>query len=72
MPAKTTATNRNRLKPISTYYHSTDAKPTAQKKPPAREPFLWFVSLWLDKEMNAVVGPRPDDLDSQAELSISA
>ena len=67
LTAKTTETNRNRLKPISTNDHSTDAKPTAQKKPPAREPFLWFVSLWLNKEMNAAVGPRPDDLVRQAE-----
>ena len=29
------------------------------KKPPARERFLWFVSLSLNKEMNPAAGPGP-------------
>ena len=45
------------------YYLSTDTKQTAIEKPPARERFLWFVSLTLIKEMNSGVGPSPHDLD---------
>jgi len=37
--------------------------PNRIKKPSAGEPFLWFVSLRLVKEMNTVVGPGPDGFD---------
>ena len=58
--AKATATNRIRLKSNSHQPPSNRSNSTRKKKPTASEPFLWFVSLWLIKEMNPAVGPGPD------------
>jgi hypothetical protein len=58
--AKATTTYRNRLKSISYLRTFNGDKNIRAKKPTAGEPFLWFVSLWLNKEMNPVVGPGPD------------
>jgi len=62
LTAKTTATNRNRLKSIS-YYPQVNKRTASRKKSPLQvSRFFGSVSLWLNKEMNPAVGPGPDDL----------